>query len=173
MVRAWIADVTPLCEDRCYREYYDRLPDFRKEKADALRAVKMKVQSVGAWMLWEKIRALHGLHSGAAFNLSHSGTYVMCAAELDGSSERVGCDLEKIGALKEKPGGIRSHLQRKNRGSEDRAFLQVLGLKGEFYEGDQKGDGSPDGFFLHPHGRTAGTDQAAGRIPGTVPLCRI
>ena len=26
----------------------------------------------------------------------------MCAAELDGSSERVGCDLEKIGALKEK-----------------------------------------------------------------------
>ena len=102
MVRAWIADVTPLCEDRCYREYYDRLPDFRKEKADALRAVEMKVQSVGAWMLWEKIRALHGLHSGAAFNLSHSGTYVMCAAELDGSSERVGCDLEKIGALKEK-----------------------------------------------------------------------
>lgn len=102
MVRAWIADVTPLYEERCYRKYYDCLPDFRKEKADALRTVEMKAQSVGVWALWEQIRAEYGLTADAVFNLSHSGNYVMCAAGLDGSHERVGCDLEKIGKLREK-----------------------------------------------------------------------
>ena len=102
MVRAWIADVTPLYEDECYRKYYDSLPDFRKKKADALRTVEMKAQSVGVWTLWERIRTVHELPEDAAFNLSHSGTYVMCAVELDGRDERVGCDLEKIGELREK-----------------------------------------------------------------------
>lgn len=102
MVRAWIADVTPLYEDECYRKYYDSLPDFRKKKADALRTVEMKAQSVGVWTLWERIRTVHELPEDAAFNLSHSGTYAMCAAELDASRERVGCDLEKIGELREK-----------------------------------------------------------------------
>ena len=101
MVRAWIADVTPLYEDECYRKYYDTLPDFRKKKADALRTVEMKAQSVGVWTLWERIRTVHELPEDAAFNLSHSGTYAMCAAELDASRERVGCDLEKIGKLRE------------------------------------------------------------------------
>ena len=102
MVRAWIADVTPLYEDGCYREYYGSIPDFRKKKADALRTVEMKAQSVGAWILWEQIRSMYGLPEDAPFNLSHSGTYVMCAVELDGRDERVGCDLEKIGELREK-----------------------------------------------------------------------
>ena len=113
MVRAWIADVTPLYEDGCYREYYGSIPDFRKKKADALRTVEMKAQSVGAWTLWEQIRSMYGLPEDAPFNLSHSGTYVMCAVELDGRDERVGCDLEKIGELRGKdrspiflPGGI-------------------------------------------------------------------
>ena len=61
MVRAWIADVTPLYEDGCYREYYGSIPDFRKKKADALRTVEMKAQSVGAWTLWEQIRSMYGL----------------------------------------------------------------------------------------------------------------
>ena len=154
MVRAWIADVTPLCEERCYREYYDRLPDFRKEKADALRAVEMKVQSVGAWMLWEKIRALHGLHSGAAFNLSHSGTYVMCAAELDGSSERVGCDLEKIGAQKKKIarrfcGGEEYAAFSSKKEEEGRKgfFYRFWFLKGFFMRAPRRGMPLPRFFF--------------------------
>ena len=105
MVRAWIADVTPLYENRCYEKYYDCLPDFRKKKADALRSQKMKAQSVGVWSLWQKIRKEHGLAEDASFNLSHSGTFVMCAAELNGRQERVGCDLEKIGQLKENIAG--------------------------------------------------------------------
>ena len=101
MVRAWIADVKPLYKEKCYRSYYEALPDFRKKKADALRTVEMKAQSAGVWALWERIRAVHGLPEDSAFNLSHSGTYVMCAAELGGRRERVGCDLEKIGKLRE------------------------------------------------------------------------
>lgn len=101
MVRAWITDVTPLYESVCYRKYYDRLPDFRKKKADALHTVEKKAQSVGVWTLWEQIRSECGLPADAAFNLSHSGTYVMCAAQTDGRNDRVGCDLEKIGELRE------------------------------------------------------------------------
>lgn len=100
MVRAWIADIRPLCEEKCYRKYYEKLPDFRKKKADALRSVQGKAQSVGVWSLLEKIRAEEGLPESSAYNLSHSGDYVMCAVELDGKTEQVGCDLERIGRLR-------------------------------------------------------------------------
>ena len=100
MVRAWIADIRPLCEEKCYRKYYEKLPDFRKRKADALRSVQGKAQSVGVWSLLEKIRAEEGLPESSAYNLSHSGDYVMCAVELDGKTEQVGCDLERIGRLR-------------------------------------------------------------------------
>ena len=97
MVRTWIADVTPLYERECYEEYYGALPDFRKEKADALRLVEMKAQSAGVWSLWEKIRKEYGIGENAPHNFSHSGTYVMCAAEIDGKQAAVGCDLEQKG----------------------------------------------------------------------------
>lgn len=105
MVRAWIADVTPLYDKACYEKYYHVLPEFRKKKADALRAVSMKAQSVGVWSLWEKIRSQYSLAESTVFNFSHSGTYVMCAAALDGKHVQVGCDLEKIGELKERLAG--------------------------------------------------------------------
>lgn len=100
MVRAWIADIRPLCEDKCYRKYYEELPDFRKRKADALKSVQGKAQSVGVWSLLEKIRAEEGLPESSAYNLSHSGDYVMCAVELDGKKEQVGCDIEQSGRLR-------------------------------------------------------------------------
>ena len=86
MVRAWMADVTPLLEENCYRQIYERLPLFRREKADALRRPEAKAQSVGAWTLWEKIRAEYGLPESSVYNLSHSGKCVMCAAELTSSA---------------------------------------------------------------------------------------
>ena len=72
MVRAWMADVTPLLEENCYRQIYERLPLFRREKADALRRPEAKAQSAGAWTLWEKIRAEYGLPESSVYNLSHS-----------------------------------------------------------------------------------------------------
>ena len=102
MIKAWIADVTPLYEDECYARYYEEVPDFRKRKADRLRIRSMKAQSIGAWVLWQKIRMKYGLPEDARFNLSHSGVFAMCAAEVDiGNAGKisVGCDVEKIGAL--------------------------------------------------------------------------
>lgn len=99
MVRAWIADVTPLYEEECYKKYYEGIPDFRKKKADVLRDIRTKAQSVGVWSLWQKIRAEYDLPEFSAFNLSHSGTYVMCAVSTE-PSVRVGCDLEQIGRIR-------------------------------------------------------------------------
>lgn len=105
MVRAWIADVTPLYDEECYAGYYRGLPDFRRRKADALRLKEMKAQSVGVWALWDKIRRNCDLPEDTAVNFSHSGEYVMCAAVTDGTKARVGCDLERIGPLREKVAG--------------------------------------------------------------------
>ena len=102
MVRAWLASVTPLYDEECYREYYEKLPLFRRKKADALRSCQGRAQSAGAWSLWEKIRAEYGLPESSVYNLSHSGDYVMCAVETDLSSVRVGCDLQQMGELRMK-----------------------------------------------------------------------
>ena len=100
MVRAWIADVTPLLDKECYDRYYRMVPEFRKKKADALRLDRKKAQSVGVWALWQKIRAAYSLPEEAVFNFSHSGTCVMCAVCTDGRKVRVGCDVEKKGQLR-------------------------------------------------------------------------
>ena len=84
MIRAWVADVTPLYEETCYNRYYEGLPSFRREKADALKYLSKKAQSVGAWLLWERMRAEYGLGENASFNLSHSDRWVMCAAQTEG-----------------------------------------------------------------------------------------
>ena len=100
MVRAWIADVTPLLGKECYDSYYRQVPDFRKKKADALRSVEMRAQSAGVWSLWEKIRKEYGIADDAPRNFSNSGQYVMCAVETAGKTAAVGCDLEKKRELK-------------------------------------------------------------------------
>lgn len=102
MIRAWIADVTPLYDKDCYEYYYSYLPDFRKQKADGLRHIETKAQSVGVWMLWEKIRAVYSLPESSVFNFSHSGICVMCAAAVDRTDVKVGCDVEKRGVFREK-----------------------------------------------------------------------
>ena len=102
MVRVWLASVKPLYDGKCYREYYERLPDFRKRKADALNSRENRAQSAGAWSLWEKIRAEYGLPESSVYNLSHSGDYVMCAVKTDGMYGRVGCDLQQMGDLRMK-----------------------------------------------------------------------
>ncbi len=96
MVRAWIADVSPLYQEECYKGYYEGLPPFRRKKADAARSVQGRAQSAGVWILWEKIRAEYHLPESSVYNLSHSGDYVMCAAKLDPGEAQVGCDIERM-----------------------------------------------------------------------------
>ena len=51
MVNVWAADITPLLIEEIYRAYYNRVPKWRKEKADKLRNVADRARSVGAWIL--------------------------------------------------------------------------------------------------------------------------
>lgn len=97
MIRTWIADVTGLLEKEKYLQYYEKIPDFRKEKADKILYQDGKALSVGVWILYEKMRAAYEVSEHAVFNLSHSGNYVLCS--LDDSEKKglsLGCDLEKI-----------------------------------------------------------------------------
>lgn len=100
MVRVWVADVGALLVEETYREYYERLPGWRKEKADRRRFVKDKVQSVGVWSLWEKVKEKCDVPEDVVYNLSHSGDYVMCAYS-DVPGAQVGCDLEEVKEFRE------------------------------------------------------------------------
>ena len=97
MIQTWIANVSSLMDENIYQQFYDRVPEFRKEKADKLRFQEDKALSVGAWILLEKMRETFKLTEENVYNLSHSGNYVLCSVEDGtGSAKKVGCDLEMI-----------------------------------------------------------------------------
>lgn len=98
MIKTWAADISPLYEEACYREYYYRAPVFRREKADRMKVLRTRVQSIGAWTLYEQMKKEYGVKEDTAFNLSHSGRYVLCSVVLDprGEPVRVGCDIEQV-----------------------------------------------------------------------------
>ena len=97
MIQTWMGDVTSLLEDDQYFKYYHMVPVFRREKADKLRFQKDKALSVGAWVLFEKMRERYHLKPEVSFNLSHSGTYALCSVDdEEDSGVKVGCDLEEI-----------------------------------------------------------------------------
>ena len=103
------ADVDPLADADLFGFYYDRLPGYRREKIDRIRFPEDKRQSLGAWVILEMtLRRLGADHADIAFgengkpylperndikfNISHSGSKVMCAV----SDHDIGCDVEKI-----------------------------------------------------------------------------
>lgn len=97
MIRTGIADISPLFEERVYREYYKSVPEFRQEKAARIRDQRKKAQSVGVWVLYERLREMWGISEKAIYNLSHSGNYVICSIGEEVSDDiKVGCDLEEI-----------------------------------------------------------------------------
>lgn len=99
MVRVYIAKITPLLIEENYRAYYRKIPAWRQEKADKLRFKEDKARSVGAWILWEKIKKAGQVPQEVVFNLSHSGDYVLCAYS-DVAKAQVGCDLEEVKELR-------------------------------------------------------------------------
>lgn len=153
MVRAWIAETSPLYERECYERYYRTLPEFRRKKADALRSVEMKAQSVGVWALWMKIRREYGLPEDSAVNFSHSGEYVMCAAA-DSKSVRVGCDLEKIGVFRENvarrffcPEEYETIMKEKTEEGRTQLFYRYWVLKESFMKATGRGMALPVNSF--------------------------
>ncbi len=102
MVFTWIGDVGPLLEDACYQRYYQQLPDFRKEKAGKYRSAEARALSAGAWILWQRAREQHHLPKQGPFNLSHSGRYVLCSAQIEGDGQvQVGCDVQQMQIYRE------------------------------------------------------------------------
>lgn len=97
MVGVWIADVTPLYKEDRYQRFYQEVPDFRKQKADRCDSIQKKAQSVGAWCLLQRIIDCYKWGEVPAFNLSHSGDYVLCAVDMDGKKEtKIGCDIQQM-----------------------------------------------------------------------------
>lgn len=100
MVEVWLADITPLLDESVYRQYYRKLPAWRREKADRYRSARGRAESAGVWSLWSRVKEQHGLSGETVFNLSHSGKYVLCAfSDLKGA--KVGCDIEEIREFRE------------------------------------------------------------------------
>lgn len=117
-----------------------------KDKADKLKNVDDKARSVGAWILWEKMKKALRLPESAVFNLSHSGKYVLCACS-DHEDVQTGCDVEMKGKLRmpvaeryfcrEECEIIRNGKDEKNR----QVVLPLLGIKRKLYESNQKRNG--------------------------------
>ena len=95
MVHTWIMDVTPLQNDMIYRKCYNRLPDWRREKADRIRPLEGKMQSAGAWILYQQMLKYYELSDQMPYNLSHSGRYALCSVGTQ-LGVLVGCDVEMI-----------------------------------------------------------------------------
>lgn len=103
MIETWIANVSPLKNEGIYKKYYEQIPLFRQEKADRLQKTEGKIQSVGAWILWMKLREAWNLPEDGVFNLSHSGDYVLCSAAVEEENDvKVGCDIETVKDYQEK-----------------------------------------------------------------------
>ena len=113
MTKVYTADVTPLEEESLFRSLYAGIPLQRQEKIDSLRFQKDRQLSLGAWLLLEAAlrdwgyedalpidRNPHGKPflkncPGLHFNLSHSGSRVLCAL----SDGEVGCDIQQMGEM--------------------------------------------------------------------------
>lgn len=101
MIHTYIADVTPLLEEAVYEAFYKKAPDWRKEKAARLRTAQGRAQSIGVWRLFEMACEEVGVDEQYPYNLSHSGTYVLCAlSDKMNKKVKVGCDIEIIEELR-------------------------------------------------------------------------
>ena len=108
-IKVYAAEVAPLSDPARFRRVYARVSAWRQEKVDRFRFDWDKRLSLGAGAMLEaalvaeevtdltmttgrneKPRLAHvaGLH----FNLSHSGTRVLCAI----SDHEFGCDVERV-----------------------------------------------------------------------------
>lgn len=101
IIHTWLADVSALLDEKKYSEYYDKVPEYRKEKADYLKRQEDKALSVGAWTLFELMKKEYCLHEPVLFNLSHSKNCALCTIAIGNDAQnQLGCDLEFIGAAR-------------------------------------------------------------------------
>ena len=146
MVHTWIMDVTPLQNDMIYRRCYNRLPDWRREKADRIRPLEGKMQSVGVWILYQQIRKYYELSDQMPYNLSHSGKYALCSVSTQPDAQ-VGCDVEMMKGNKIRlaeryfcPGEVAWIQSRKNEAEQAEGCYRYWVLKESFIKAlDERG----------------------------------
>lgn len=144
MVEVWLADITPLLEESVYQQYYRKLPAWRKEKADKYRFARGRAESVGVWSLWSRVKEQYRLADETAFNLSHSGKYVLCAfSDQDGA--KIGCDIEEMKEFREPVarrffcGSEYEHIMRSEEADRAKLFYRYWVLKESFMKATRKG----------------------------------
>ncbi|MBO4419618.1 MAG: 4'-phosphopantetheinyl transferase superfamily protein [Oscillospiraceae bacterium] len=108
-IKLFFADVKALEDPVLYHRLYRSISASRREKVDQVRLAKGRLQSLGAGALLEASLAELGVssplfaegtngkpylsdHKDLFFNLSHSGSKVLCAL----SDHEVGCDVERV-----------------------------------------------------------------------------
>lgn len=152
--KVYFADVSCLGEKSIFDRFCSSMPETRKKKISGFRFEKDRCLSLGAGILVSRALSDAGLDvseddfslnengkpylpgSGEFhFNLSHSGTKVMCAV----SDREIGCDVEKTGSGKtgiakryfsEKESGYISGLESEE--AKDDAFCRLWTLKESF-----------------------------------------
>ena len=111
MLKTYFYDVSELDDDAIFEKYMREVSEYRKAKTEKMRFRKDKKLSLGAGILIGRGLCEFGLREcdmvygtrengkpffenapELRFNVSHSGTMVMCAF----SDVEVGCDIEKI-----------------------------------------------------------------------------
>ena len=95
MVHTWIMDVTPLQNDMIYRRCYNRLPDWRREKADRIRPLEGKMQSAGAWIYISRCGNIMSCRIRCHIICRIPGKYALCSVSTQPDAQ-VGCDVEMI-----------------------------------------------------------------------------
>ena len=153
MVKIWIGNITPLLELNKLEVYYNQLPIQREEKADRQMVPLKKAQSVGAWILWNRMKEQYNLTDENVYNLSHSGELVMCVAATgeDGAMNhriRLGCDIEKVREVNEKlperffaPSEIERIKQEPTKERQREVFFRLWVLKESYMKATRQGMG--------------------------------
>lgn len=103
MVYLYAADVSCLQDPWENPELLEGLPWDRQEKIQKCQQKDKRKQSFGAGLLLKHVLETHGVQAeDISYNLSHSGTLVICAL----SEKAVGCDTEY---LRQAPDGVAEH----------------------------------------------------------------
>lgn len=155
MILTWIGDVRPLLEESCYQKYWRQLPHFRQKKAEKCCFPMGRALSVGVWILWQQAKETYQLSKETVFNLSHSGYYALCSAQIppDGrifqqtqKQIQVGCDVQRISDYREKiarrffcPEEYSRIQKQENPADKEQMFFRYWVLKESFIKATRRG----------------------------------
>jgi len=106
MISLYLADVSALLDPLEQKKLMKSLPFERQIRIQRMRSLAHRKQSLGAGLLLQMVLQQHGLSQeqiqinpsgkpvceGIEFNLSHSGSLVICAV----GDTPVGCDVEQL-----------------------------------------------------------------------------